>query len=99
MNPNDYNLLAREAYAKSLIDVGVSIFKGIMLLCTVVPLAAVMNNIFNDSEKKVSILEVLNSVTLSNQAIIVGLLITAFILAWYLRYEGLRHLYEIQSGS
>jgi hypothetical protein len=32
MNPNNYNPKAREAFAKSLIDIGVAIFKGIVLL-------------------------------------------------------------------
>ncbi|ATC88752.1 hypothetical protein PARC_b0569 [Pseudoalteromonas arctica A 37-1-2] len=60
MKPEDYNPKAKEAFGKSLIDIGVAIFKGIILLFTVVPLAAILQIAINGNKKSVSLFDMSN---------------------------------------
>ncbi len=95
MNPNNYNPNAREAFARSLIDIGVAIFKGIVLLLTIAPLAAIFRSAF-DTEKKVSFLNMVGNLTPGTQWLFICLLGGAFILGHFFRKEGLRHLHEME---
>ena len=54
MKPEEYNGKAREAFAKSLIDIGVAIFKGIILLVTVVPITVLAKSAFDSKGNPVS---------------------------------------------
>lgn len=49
MKPEEYNPKAREAFGKSLIDVGVGIFKGVVLLFTVAPMTLLIKNGLNEN--------------------------------------------------
>lgn len=99
LKPDSYNPKAREAFAKSLIDIGVSIFKGIMLLFTVVPLAAVLKSALDENDSATSIFSIINSLTIATQALILGLIVIGFVAAHFFRKEGLRHLHEIESSN
>jgi hypothetical protein len=99
MKPDQYNPKAREAFAKSLIDIGVAIFKSIMLLFTVVPLAAIFKSAFDGKAASISLLKIMGSLTSTTQWIILALLFVAFLLGHYLRKEGLRHLHDIEKES
>lgn len=99
MKPNQYNPKAREAFAKSLIDIGVAIFKSIMLLFTVVPLAAIFKSAFDGKATSISLFKIMGSLTSTTQWIILVLLCVAFLLGHYLRKEGLRHLHDIEEES
>jgi hypothetical protein len=99
MKPDDYNPMAREAFGRTLIDVGVSIFKSIVLLFTVVPLAAVLEIIFRDQAGLSSIFDIIDSLSGSTQLLIIGLLIIGFCAGHWFRKEGLRHLHEIEERS
>ena len=96
MNPNDYNPKAREAFAKSLIDIGVSIFKGIILLLTVAPLVAIFKGALNET-KNISFLDIINNLTPSTQWLIILLLALAFGSGHFFRKQGLKHLHQMEN--
>jgi predicted small integral membrane protein len=98
MNPNNYNPIAREAFARSLIDIGVAIFKGVILLLTIAPLAAIFRSAF-DTEEKISFLSIVDNLTLGTQWLFISLLGGAFILGYFFRKEGLRHLHEMEGNK
>jgi hypothetical protein len=97
MKPEDYNPKAREAFGKSLIDIGVAIFKGIILLFTVVPLAAILQIAINGNKKPVSLFDMLSSLSPATQWTFVGFLALAFIAGFVFRREGLRHIHELEN--
>ena len=99
MKPEKYNPKAREAFGRSLIDIGVSIFKAIMLLVTAVPLAAITKGVFSSHGQEVSVWEALNSVTPGTQVLIFALLIVSFLIGHYFRKEGLRHIHETEEPN
>ncbi|WP_165856848.1 hypothetical protein [Marinobacter sp. JSM 1782161] len=96
MKPDDYNPMAREAFGRTLIDVGVSIFKSIILLFTVVPLAAILEIVFRNQTDLSSIFEILGALSGSTQLLIIGFLIIGFFAGHWFRKEGLRHLHELE---
>lgn len=95
VKPEDYNPVAREAFGRSLIDIGVSIFKGVVLLLTVVPLAAIFKSAFDRGEE-VSFLAIVNNLSPGTQWLFIGLLGVAFVSGYVFRKEGLRHLHELE---
>lgn len=99
MKPDDYNPMAREAFGRTLIDVGVTIFKSIVLLFTVVPLAAILEIVFRDQKELSSVFQILDSLSGSTQLLIIGLLITGFCAGHWFRKEGLRYLHELEERS
>lgn len=97
MKPEKLNPKAREAFAKTLIDVGVSVFKGIILLLTVIPIAAIFKSAFDGVSIEVSLIKIIGSMTISTYITLLALLITAFFIGHLFRKEGLRHLHEIEN--
>ncbi len=96
MKPESMNPKAREALGKSLIDIGVAIFKSLMLLVTVVPLAALLKVVYSSPPTPIdwsSYIAPLSGIT--GFATLVFLLL-AFLLAGYLRNEGIRHIHEME---
>lgn len=96
MKPDELNPKAREAFGKSLIDIGVAIFKSLMLLCTVFPLAAFLKAIFSSPDASVSLLEILSRISLITYLLIIAFFCMAFLLGHYFRKEGIRHLHELE---
>lgn len=102
MKPEEYNPKAREAFGKSLIDIGVGIFKGIMLLFTVAPLTFMLNGAVDGSNKGISLVDLLSFMSTPTYLAFLGVLAGAFLFGHYFRKEGLRHIHEIEnlpSGS
>jgi hypothetical protein len=97
MKPDDYNPKAREAFGKSLIDISVAIFKGIILLFTVVPLATILQTAINGNKQSVSLFDMMASLSTATQWTFIGLLAVGFFAALSLRKEGLRHIHELES--
>ncbi len=97
MKIEDYGPKAREAFGKTLIDISVSIYKGVILLFTVLPLAAIAKSVFVDgSVHAISLYEVIDGQPTSTKVSLFILLATAFIAAHYYRKEGLRHIHEAE---
>ena len=97
MKPEKLNPKAREAFAKTLIDVGVSVFKGIILLLTVIPIAAIFKSAFDGVSIEISLIKIIGSMTISTYITLLALLIIAFFIGNLFRKEGLRHLHEIEN--
>lgn len=99
MKPEEYNPKAREAFGNSLITIGVAIFKGIILLVTVVPLTAILKSVFDGSGDAISLFDQLATLSVGTKVLISGLLIGAFCMGHYFRKAGLKHLHEMESHS
>ncbi len=99
MKPEDYNPKAREAFGKSLIDIGVGIFKGIMLLFTVAPLTFMLKDAVDGSSKGVLLINLISFMSSPAYLAFLGVLAGAFLVGHYLRKEGLRHIHEIECPS
>lgn len=99
MKPEELNPKAREAFGKSLIDVGVGIYKGVMLLFTVAPMTFLLKDAFDGTQRQISWLEFSAFVTSPAYFIFLGLLLGAFFLGEYFRREGIRHIHEIENRS
>lgn len=97
MKPEQYNPKAREAFGKSLIDVGVGIFKGIMLLFTVAPMAFLLKGGVDGTNKNISIPELFAFMGSPSYLGFLGFLVLAFVVGHYFRKEGLRHIHEIEN--
>jgi hypothetical protein len=97
MKSDDLNPKAREAFARTLIDVGVSVFKGIILLLTVIPIAAIFKSAFDGVSIEVSLIRIMGSMTSGTYITLLVLLIAAFFIGHLFRKEGLRHLHEIEN--
>lgn len=98
MKPEQYNPRAKEAFAKSLIDIGVTVFKSIILLITVVPLAALIKGTIGGA-KEISVFQILGSLSHTTLSAISVLLAVGFFVGHYLRKEGLRHLHELEENT
>lgn len=98
MKPEKYNPKAREAFGKSLIDIGVGIFKGIMLLFTVAPLTFMLKGAVDGSSKGISLVDLFAFMSTPTYLVFLTVLAGAFLLGHYFRMEGLRHIHEIENS-
>lgn len=96
MKPDQYNPKAREAFARSLIDIGAAVFKGIILLVTVVPLTAILKSALDGPGSEVSLFEIIGSLSTKTQVAIFGMMSVGLFVGHVFRKEGLRHLHEIE---
>lgn len=99
MKPEKLNPKAREAFAKTLIEVGVSIFKAIILLVTVAPISLILKGAFDGEASNISFLEIAASISDGAKITLLVMLSIAFILGHFFRREGLRHLHELENQS
>lgn len=97
MKPNEYNPKAREAFGKSLIDIGVGISKGIMILFTIAPLTFLLKGALDGTSKNISLMEILDFLGSPIYFVFLVFLAGAFIIGHYFRKEGLRHIHEIEN--
>ena len=67
MKPEELNPKAREAFAKILIDVRVSIFKTIILLVTVAPISIIFKSVFDGKALNISLLKMASSISSGTQ--------------------------------
>ncbi len=99
MKPEQYNPKAREAFGKTLIDIGVSIIKGIFLLLTVVPLGFIIKGVTDESSVSISLTGFMTFLSSPVYLVFLVLLGGGFILGNHFRKEGLRHIHEIENQS
>ncbi|EIU6783812.1 TPA: hypothetical protein ACVOYQ_004702 [Vibrio alginolyticus] len=98
MKVENYNPKAREAFGKTLVDISVSIFKGLMLLITIVPLGFIAKATVEKGNEPLSFIEFVSSMSSDTYFMFSGLLIISFVLGHYLRKEGLRHIHESENS-
>lgn len=97
MKPEQLNPKAREAFGKSLIDIGVSVFKGIIALITIIPITTILKGALESNVTNVSLFGVFQTMT---NATYIGLILFIFLAAYIghaFRKEGLRHIHEIEN--
>jgi hypothetical protein len=99
MKPENLNPKAREAFGKSLIDIGVAIFKALMLLTTVVPIAALFKAASTSPSKSVSFEEILSPLSGTTGFLLILFMGCSFLLGGWLRQEGIRHIHEIEEDE
>jgi len=101
MKPEEYSPKAREAFGKSLIDIGVSIFKGIVLLITVVPVSLILKGALEPEGVEISIVTLVESMSSGTYLLFIGFLGFSFIAGGWFRAEGLWHIHksEVQGRS
>ena len=96
MKPEELSPKAREAFGKSLVDIGVAIFKSLMLLITVVPLAALLKASLNTDSSPVSIFKLLSSISMGTYFVVIALMCLGFWIGLVFRREGIRHIHEVE---
>ena len=94
MKPKHYSTKAREAFANSLIDTGVAIFRGVTLLVILLPATYIVKAALDG--RSASVDEILSAISLDMLFIGVALLIMGIFLGVKLRDEGVRHLHEME---
>ena len=98
MKIDDLSPKAREAFGKTLIDISLAIYKGVILLITVVPLAAIFKSAFSENQPDMqSIYEMLDGLSSSTKISIIALLAVAFLIAHYFRAEGIKHIHNSEA--
>ena len=96
MKISEYNAKAREALGKTFVDIGVSIFKGVISLFTVVPIALILKSWWDKDIKPFSIMELFSSITIGTYIVLlIFVFISMYIGAWF-RDEGLKHIHEAE---
>ena len=95
MKIGDLNDKAKEAFAKSLIDIGVAIFKGIILTLMVLPATLIVKATIENNSSKISIIEILGSMTGPTYISFIALLSIAFFAGHTFRKEGIKLLNTI----
>ncbi|MFB2684796.1 hypothetical protein ACRN9O_22005 [Shewanella oncorhynchi] len=96
MKPSDYNPKAKEAFGRTLIDIGVAIFKGLMLLFTVAPASIIIKDIFEGGTSRISLYEALAAMSNSTYYMFLGIILIGFLIGHFFRKEGLRYLHEVE---
>jgi hypothetical protein len=97
LKPEKYNPKAREAFGKSFIDIGVGIFKRIILLFTVAPVTYMLKGAADGTSKGISLVDLFSFMSTPAYLVFLGVLSGAFLLGHYFRKEGLRHIHEIEN--
>ncbi len=95
MKVEDLNPKAKEAFAKSLIDIGVAIFKTILLLVVVVPITMVAKGIFSDAEVTIGTLA--GQFNFLSYALYLSLILVALFLGNHFRAAGLQIFHDLEA--
>tara|TARA_R110002096_G_C14590172_1_gene721926 strand:+ start:1532 stop:1834 length:303 start_codon:yes stop_codon:yes gene_type:complete len=99
MEIDDYNPKAREAFGKSLVDIGVSIYKGIIILFTIVPITVILKTTLSNNPKDTNLIMIFGNMSVSNYVTLIVFLIAAFLAAHFFRSEGLKHIHESEGND
>ena len=97
MKVSQLNPKAREAFGKSLVDVGVGIFKGIMLLFTVAPMTFLLKSGLEGANAVEALAKFWGFMRSPMYFAFLGFLLAAFFVGEKFRREGLRHIHEATS--
>ncbi|MEJ2612166.1 MAG: hypothetical protein P8179_19370 [Candidatus Thiodiazotropha sp.] len=96
MKISEYNPKAREAFGKILVDIGVAIYKGLIVLFTVVPVTVILKYSLESETQNVSIFTPFERLTSATYFTLIVFLITAFVAGHLFRNEGLKHMHEFE---
>jgi hypothetical protein len=99
MKISEYNPKAREAFGKSLVDVGVAIYKGLIVLFTVVPITVILKASLESETNNVSIFTPFERVSSAAYLTLIVFLIAEFVAGHLFRSEGLKHIHESEQGN
>jgi len=91
LRPENYNDKAREAFAKSLLDLSSALIKGVSYIILLLPMTLILKNIL-ENENELS----LNSLLMNLPWGFVILFGLTFTLSLMIRQIGLRHLHEME---
>ena len=94
MRLEQYSPKAREAFGKSMLDIGDSILKGIILLFTLAPLTF-LAQAAGEGKAGASMKELLAFMSTGGYFAFLGLLMVSFLVGYVFRIQGLRHIHEI----
>ncbi len=94
MKITEYNPKAREAFGKSLVDIGVAIYKGLIILFTVVPITVILKASLETEAQNISIFTPFERMSSSTYLTLLVFLVTAFLAGHFFRSEGLKHIHE-----
>jgi len=94
MKPSEYNSKARESLGKQFLDIGTSIFKGVILLFTVVPITLILKSWLDKDSKPFSIMDLVSSITFGTYVVLLIFVIIAMYIGAWFRDEGLKHIHE-----
>ncbi len=98
MKPEELNPKAREAFGKSLIDIGVGIFKGNIFLFTAAPMTYLLKGMVDGALKNPSWSDFSVFIMSPGYAIFLLLWVFSVLLGESFRKEGLRHIHEIENS-
>lgn len=98
IKPEDLNPKAKEAFAKSLIDNGVAIFKAILLTILILPITLIIKTETSQSSS-ISVIEVLGSMSSATFILLLSLISVGFVSATYLRSAGVKLLHEMEQQT
>jgi len=99
MKLEDYNDKAKEAFAKSLIDIGVAIFKSMILTIMVLPVTLIVKTTIDGGNSEISVIQILSSMSGITYATFLSFIIFAFFSGYYFRKEGLKILNTIDEPA
>lgn len=97
MKPDQYNPKAKEAFGKSLVDVGVALFKSVMLLIFIMPASIIVMSTADVTKSNISVLDILQrmpSDTFTSFIIIISL---AMVMGAYIRALGLKYIHDSEN--
>ena len=95
----EYNAKAREAFGKSLVDIGVAIYKGLIVLFTVVPITVILKASLENETQNISIFTPFERMSSATYFTLIVFLITAFVAGHLFRSEGLKHIHESEQSN
>ncbi|MCG7904281.1 MAG: hypothetical protein JAY60_17890 [Candidatus Thiodiazotropha weberae] len=99
MKISEYNPKAREAFGNSLVDIGVAIYKGLIVLFTVVPITVILKASLENHTQNVSIFTPFERMSSVTYLTLIVFLIAAFVAGHFFRREGLKHIHESEQGN
>ena len=97
MSEKEYSKEAKQALGKSRIDIGVSIYKSVLLSLTTVPIMIILNSILTQKSGMLTILKIIKSLPFQDLIFIGCFYIIAIIAAEGLRSSGLKQINESHS--
>ena len=96
MKLKEYNPKAREAFGKTLVDIGTAIHKAVILLITVAPITIIFKSFWNKEQSEISISEILKLFSTPTYFVLVGFIIMAMWAGAKFRDDGLKHIHEAE---
>jgi len=96
---SDLNPKAREAFAKSSIDIGVGIFKALMLVIFILPVTLIAKAVFDGSSEVISVSEIFDSISSGVWFLFWFLVIVAILASAYYRDNGIKILHEMEEQT